>query len=164
MDRYSAQISPSAQIAENVCYQTLLERIFEYTLRSALARANDRHDWEQDQLRRRGLGAIELLHNGRAVWQDRGAFEQFLSDETRTGTIAQFERDNELNAELLERVDRDLRECWRRAGYMVSDLCSDMKKLFAELESEEADRARGADEAFVAEVLRAGAGVRDSEA
>jgi hypothetical protein len=164
MDRYSAQISPSAHIAENVSYETLLERILEYTLRSALARANDRHDWEQDQLRCRGLRVIELFHNGRAVWQDRAAFEEFLSDETRTGTIVQFERDNEVNVELLERVERDLRERWRCAGYMVSDLCSDMKKLFAELEADGADRERGATEAFVAEVLRAGAGVNGSTA
>ena len=76
MDLFSARISPSACIAESVDYDTLLEQIAEYTLRAAFAHAVDQHDWNQEELRRKGLRALELFHNGRAVWRDRVAFEE----------------------------------------------------------------------------------------
>ena len=153
MDLFSARISPSACIAESVDYDTLLERITEYTLRAAFAHAADQHDWDQEELRRRGLRALELFHNGRAVWRDRVAYEQSLAEVTLTGDYPRFERVNELDPDLSERLDRDLRERWRLAGYQVPSLALDMKKLFGELEADADDCAREAREALMADLL-----------
>ncbi|MEO6836721.1 MAG: hypothetical protein ABI231_12570 [Candidatus Tumulicola sp.] len=156
MDRYSAQISPSARIVENASYDTLLDRICEYMVRAAFARATDRHDWEQDQLRCRGLLAIELFHNGRAVWQDRSDFEGLLSEAADASAAAQFATANELDPGLTERIEWDLRVRWRRAGYMVPELYGNMKKLFEELESYVRDCDRDARDALIAELLSTG--------
>jgi hypothetical protein len=153
VDLFSARISPSACIAERVDYDTLLEHIVEYTLRAAFAHAVDQHDWEQEELRRKGLRALELFHNDRAVWQDRVAFEQSLAEVTLTGDYPRFEGANELDPELSERIDRDLQERWRLAGYLVPSLALDMKKLFCELEADAADCAREAREALMSNLL-----------
>jgi hypothetical protein len=153
VDLFSARISSSACIAESVDYDTLLEQIAVYTLRAAFAHAVDQHDWDQEELRRKGLRAVELFHNGRAVWRDQVAFEQSLEEVTRSGDARQFERANELDPELAERIDRDLRERWRLVGYMVPSLALDMKKLFAELEADAADCAREAREELMSNLL-----------
>jgi hypothetical protein len=153
---YSARISPSARIAEDVEYDTLIERMCEYTLRAAFARATDDYDWEQDELRRKGLRVVEFLHDGRAIWQDRAAFEQSLA-EARTAAIPGFGERNELDPELPERVDRDLRERLRRAGYLVPSLALDMKRLFAELEADVIDCTLKARERLLNHLLRTSA-------
>jgi hypothetical protein len=153
VDLFSARISPSAPIADSVEYDTLLERIAEYTLRAAFAHATDQHDWDQEELRRNGLRALELFHNGRAVWRDRIAYEQSLAEVTLTGDYPRFERANELDPELCERLDRDLCERWRLAGYLVPSLALDMKKLFCELEADAADCARAAREELMSNLL-----------
>jgi hypothetical protein len=153
LDVFSARISPSACIAQSVDYDTLLEQIVEYTLRAAFAHAVDQHDWDQEELRRKGLRALELFHNGRAVWRDRVAFEESLAEVTRTGDVPRFDGANELDPELAERIDRDLQERWRLAGYLVPSLALDMKKLFGELEADAADCAREAREELMSELL-----------
>ena len=62
---------------------------------------------------------------------------------------------NELDTTLYPRLDRDLRARWRRAGYRVPSLCSDMKKLFAELERDVTDSAANARENLLGEILGA---------
>jgi hypothetical protein len=153
VDLFSARISPSACIAESVDYDTLLEEIAEYTLRAAFAHAVDQHDWNQEELRRKGLRALELFHNGRAVWRDRVAFQESLAEVTRSEDLARFDAANELDPELAERIDRDLMERWRMAGYSVPSLALDMKKLFAELEADAADCAREAREELMSNLL-----------
>jgi hypothetical protein len=155
VDLYSARISPSARIAEDVEYHVLLERIAEYTLRAAFAHAIDEHDWEQEELRRRGLRAVELFHNARAVWLDRIEFERLQAD-ARSGGAPAFETSNELDAGLLERIDRDLQARWRRAGYTVDSLACEMRKLFAQLEADAIDRSREARDHLLTDVLQAG--------
>jgi hypothetical protein len=162
MDQYTARIAPSAQVAEGASYEALLDAICEYTVRAAFAHANDQHGWEQDELRRKGLSAIELFHNGKAVWLDAASFGECLSDETSHGTVVQFERTNEMNLELSERIERDLVERWRLAGYTVVNLRCDMKKLFEELEADAHDCDRQAREAFIVDILRTGANARRS--
>jgi hypothetical protein len=154
VDLYSARVSPSACIAEDVDYETLLERIAEYTLRAAFARAADQHDCDQENLRLNGLRAIELFHGGRAVWQDRVAFEQLLADAAATGGQGSFERANELDAALVARIDRDLQERWRVGGYLVPSLALDMKRLFSELEADALDSARTAQARLLTDLLR----------
>jgi hypothetical protein len=151
VDRYSARISPSACIAEDVEYENLLDRLAEYALRAAFARAADENDWEQDELRRKGLGAVELYHNGRAVWQDPVSFQQCRSEDAGAG--ARFDLGNELDPGLLERLDADLRKRWRACGYMVSSVASNMKKLFDQLQDDAAERSREAREELLAELL-----------
>jgi hypothetical protein len=153
VDLYSARVSPSVYIAESVDYDMLLEQIAEYTLRAAFAHGADQHDWDQEELRRKGLRALELFHNGRAVWRDSVAYEQSLAEVTRTGDLQRFDGANELDPDLAERVDRDLLDRWRLAGYLVPSLALDMKKLFAELEADAADCARDAREELMARLL-----------
>jgi hypothetical protein len=153
VDLFSARISPSACIAESVDYDTLLAQIAEYTLRAAFAHSVDQHDWEQEELRRKGLRALELFHNGRAVWRDEVAFEESLAEVTRSGDLARFDGANELNPELVDCIDRDLLERWRLAGYLVPSLALDMKRLFAELEADAADCARDAREELMTDLL-----------
>jgi hypothetical protein len=153
VDFYSARISPSVYIAESVGYDMLLERIAEYTLRAAFAHGVDQHDWDQEELRRRGLRALELFHNGRAVWGDPIAFEESLAEVTQTGDLQRFDGANELDPELAERVDRDLLHRWRLAGYLVPSLALDMKRLFAELEADAADCAQEAREDLIVRLL-----------
>jgi hypothetical protein len=153
LDLFSARISPSVCIAQSVDYDTLLEQIAEYTLRAAFAHAVDQHDWDQEELRRKGLRALELFHNGRAVWRDRVAFDETLEEVTRTGDRQRFDGANELDPELAERIDRDLLERWRLAGYLVPSLALDMKKLFAELEADAADCSREAQEQLLSTLL-----------
>jgi hypothetical protein len=154
VDVYSARISPSATVAEGVSYDVLVDRIREYTLHAAFARVADRHDWEQEELRRNGLRALELFHDGSAVWHDAAAFDATRADESRSGGLAAFDERNELDPELEIRLDRDLRERWRIAGYLVASLTGDMKRLFEELETDARDCAEGARAELLAELLR----------
>jgi hypothetical protein len=128
----------------------------EFTIRAALARSTDDSEWEHDELRRRGLGAIELFHNGKAVWDDPIAFQTEFAEARREGVADRFLVSNQLDAALYERIENDLRNSWRCAGYAVTCLATDMKKLFAELERDVADRAAGAREGLLVELLGTG--------
>jgi hypothetical protein len=150
---YSARIGESYSITEQSTYDGLLQRIMEFTIRAALARSIDESDWEHEELRRKGLAALQIVRNGRAVWACRESFGAELA-EARRERDARFEQSNELNPALYDRLDGDLRACWRRAGYDTPSLAHDMKKLFAELERDAADRAAGARESLLTELLK----------
>jgi hypothetical protein len=151
---YSANIGESYPLAEKTTYDALLQRIMEFTIRAALARSVDESDWEHEELRRKGLSALQLFRNGKAVWADRDTFEEERAEAQRERD-ARFERINELDPGLYDRLDHDLRARWQRAGYDVPSLMHDMKKLFLELERDAADRAAGAREGLLNDLLNA---------
>ncbi|MBV8196702.1 MAG: hypothetical protein JO263_01085 [Candidatus Eremiobacteraeota bacterium] len=154
MHLYSACIGESHRIAEDVPYETLLSRIMEFTIRAALAHSIDENDWEQDQLRRNGLRAIGLFRNGKAIWSDCAAFEIELAEARRERVESRFAQTNAADPALYARLDRDLVRRWRLAGYQTPSLANDMKPLFVELERDAAERAEGARESLVGELLR----------
>ncbi len=139
-------------IAEGVPYNELLRRIMEFTIRGALARSTDDSEWEHEELRRKGLGSLRLFHNNRAVWLSSQTFAEERA-EARRERDGRFDKRNELDPGLYERLDRDLRRGWQKAGYRVESQMHDMKKIFVELEREASERAAGAREGLLAEVL-----------
>lgn len=151
---YSARVGESHFFAESVGYEELVDRIIELTVRAAVARSCDASDSEQDELRRGGLLAVQIFRGGKAIWADTGAFEGELVEARRERIEARFKRTNAADPELYGRLDRDLVARWRRAGYQTPSLVGDMKRLFLELERDAADRAEGAREALVGEILR----------
>jgi hypothetical protein len=153
--RYSVRIGESHCVAEGIPYDALLDRIVEFTIRAAVARSTDDSEWQHEELRRRGLGALQIFCNQRAVWDDATTFESELSGARRQNVCRKFKAANELNPAFLTNLDRDLRARWRRAGYEVPSLRCDMKPLFAELERDAADRAADARESLLGDVLRA---------
>lgn len=150
---YSARVGESISVGEALAYDTLLLRIMEFTVRGAIARSMDEDEWEQEALRRNGLAALQIFRNGRAVWTDRASFNEQLSEAKRENVDRRFCDNNELDTTLYARMDRDLRNRWRAAGYETPSLLTNMKKLFAELERDLADRAAGAREHLVDEIL-----------
>lgn len=151
---YSARVGESHCIADRVTYGALLNRIVEFTIRAALARTVDECDWEHDELRRKGIGAIQIFRNGKAVWADSAAFERELAEARREQIEERFRRTNEADPALHQRLDHDLRARWRAAGYESPSLAKDMKKIFAELERDASARAEIARESLAAELLR----------
>jgi len=152
---YSVRIGESHCIAEGVPYDALLDRIVEFTIRAAVARSADESEWEHEELRRKGLTALQLFRNRRAVWDDRAIFEAELAEARRENVGERFEAANELDPTLCADLDRDLRARWRRAGYEVPCLQHEMKVLFSELERDAADRATRAREGLLGDVLKA---------
>jgi hypothetical protein len=151
---YSARVSESNFFADRVGYDELVNRIIEFTIRAAVARSADASDWEHEELRRGGLGALQVFRDGKAIWTDATAFEGELTEARRERCECKFKRMNDLDPALYERMDRDLVDRWRRAGYQTPSLTSDMKRLFLELEREAADRAEDARANLVGEILR----------
>jgi hypothetical protein len=153
--RYSVRIGESHCVAEGIPYAALLDRIVEFTIRAAVARSVDESEWEHEELRRRGLGALQIFRDQRAVWDDRSTFETELAAARRQNVGERFEATNELDPGLFAGLDRDLRARWRRAGYEVPSLRRDMRALFSELERDAADRAANARESLLGDVLAA---------
>jgi hypothetical protein len=153
VQHYSARIGESCPIAEQLPYEALLCRIMEFTIRAALARSVDESEWEHEELRRKGLRALQIFRAGKAVWADEADYQEQLSETRREGDT-RFERTNESDPALYERLDTDLRARWRCVGYETPSLISDMKKLFAEIERDATERAQGAREGLVAELLK----------
>jgi hypothetical protein len=151
---YSVRIGESLLIAEDVSYSTLLMLIMEFTVRAAIARSIGDEVWEHDELRRRGLAALQIFRAGRAIWNDGEAFASASVEARREHIARRFKETNELDVALYSELDGSLRECWRQAGYSVTDLTCDMKKLFAELERDAADLIGGARESMVADIIR----------
>jgi hypothetical protein len=151
-ERFTARIEPSIILATDVSYATLLDTIVLFTLDAAVARSSDDARWEQETLRKKGLSALELSRNGRAIWNDAQIFESELKAEC---DAAEFLAGNQLDPEVFRRLDRDLRRLWRRAGYEAPSLAHDMKTLFIELEADIRESAAGARSAFVDEIVRA---------
>jgi hypothetical protein len=151
--RYTARIEESTSIAEDVPYERLSAGILEFIVRAAMARLQDESEWEYEELRRRGLGAIQIFRNGKALWTDRDAFEAELAEAGRSSCAGRFSASNELDEAFLELLDEDLRRRWRLAGYEVSSLLQNMKPLFSEVESDAQDRVADARRAFAVEIL-----------
>ena len=149
---FSARIGESCVLAERIAYDELLRRIMEFTVRAALARTVDESEWEHDELRRKGLAAIDVFRNEKAIWTDERTFSEERAA-AQCSRDLRFERFNELDPALYARINRDLRHQWRRAGYDSPCLLHDMKKLFDELERDAADRAAGARESLLVDLL-----------
>lgn len=153
--RYTVRIGESHCIAEDICYAELLDRVVEFTTRAAVARSTDESEWEHEELRRKGLDALQVFRNERAVWDDASTFEAELAEARRERACTRFKSGNELDAAFYDALDRDLRARWLRAGYKVPSLRHDMKRLFLELERDAAERAAHAREGLLSEILAA---------
>ncbi|MBV9719318.1 MAG: hypothetical protein JOZ77_08360 [Candidatus Eremiobacteraeota bacterium] len=154
MKTYSARIGESYCVADGVSYEMLVRRIMEFTIRAALARSIDESEWEQEELRRQGLRAIQIFEGNKAIWAESAPFREQLLEAQRENITSRFERTNRADPELFQRLDRDLIERWRRAGYQTSSLANDMKGIFLELGRDAEARAEGAKEELVDEILR----------
>lgn len=152
-DRFTARIEGSVLIAQDVPYPVLVGNIVRYTVEAAVARSSDASLWQHEQLRRKGLAVIACARNAKAIWTDAAAFSLELNEARREGAVERFESTNELNPDFYVRLDVDVCERWRRAGYDVSDLTRDMRVLFAELERDAADRAADAKNDLIDEIL-----------
>jgi hypothetical protein len=153
LDRYSAQIGESCCIARRETYDTLLARIVEFSVRAAVARSVDESEWEHEQLRRRGLSALQIFKNDKAVWEDPTEYDAELAEARRERIDERFQASNEVDAGLYQKIDADLRDRWRRLGYATPTLGHNMKPLFAELARDAADRADDARERLLDEIL-----------
>lgn len=151
---YSARVGESYFFADNVGFEELVNCFVEFTARAAMARSADACDWEDDELRRSGLRAVQIFCGGKAVWADARAFEGELREARREGIEERFTRTNAAGPELYERLDLSLIDRWRRAGYDTPSLTGNMKALFDELGREATERAESAREALVGEILR----------
>ena len=150
--RYTARIGDTI-IAQNAAYEALLASIVTFAVRAAIARSTDESEWQHEELRRHGIDGIEIFRNEKALWIDRQCFEAELEEAKREQVEERFCAGNELDPAFLEKLDRDLRERWRLAGYEVRSLSENMKALFVELESDAKDRAADAREALLEEIL-----------
>jgi hypothetical protein len=150
--RYTARMERSV-IAEDVAYEQLSTGILEFTVRAAIARAQDESEWEHEELRRRGLSGIQIFRDGKAIWTDRDSFNAELAEATRTKCEGRFYERNELDPTLLEELDRNLRQRWRLVGYEVSSLLGSMKGLFSELESDARESIDDARKALIDDIL-----------
>jgi hypothetical protein len=153
LDLYSAQIGESCCIAQGEKYDMLLTRIVEFSVRAAMARSVDEMEWEQEQLRRRGVSALQIFRNGKAVWEDRPVYDSELAEARREGIDERFQAANEADAGLYQKIDADLCARWRHLGYATSTLGHDMKGLFAELARDAAERAEEARKRLLEELL-----------
>jgi hypothetical protein len=149
------RIAEAHTVAEHVPYDELVKCIIECTVRGALARTVDESEWEQEELRRKGLAALQIFRDGKAIWTDSGQFSASLDEARRTGNLSTFEERNELDTTLLQRIDRDLRARWGRAGYRTLSLIHNMGRLFKEIERDTRSRAADAREGLAAELFRA---------
>lgn len=136
-------------------YEALLLRVMAFTVRAAVARSADESDWEHEQLRRNGLGALELFRDDKALWDDARTFAEELAEACREGVGARFQAQNELDPAFYDELDHDLCARWRRLGYETPSLRGDMKPLFLELERDVADRTMHARERMLTEFLEA---------
>lgn len=152
--RYSARIGETHCIGVDVPYEALLLRVMAFTVRAAVARSADESDWEHEQLRRNGLGALELFRDHKALWDDTQTFAEELAEARREGVGPRFQTENELDPAFYDSLDDDLCTRWRRLGYETPSLRGDMKALFLELERDVADRTLHARERMLNEFLR----------
>lgn len=140
---YSVQVGETC-IGIGMTYEALLVRIMEFTMGAAIAKSADESDWEHEQLRRRGIGALQVFRDGRALWDQASIFDDELCEARREEAAEQFQAQNELDPQFYMQLDRDLRTRWGRLGYRVDSLRSDMKALFSEIERDAAQRVADA--------------------
>jgi hypothetical protein len=77
--------------------------------RAAVARSADENDWEHEQLRRNGLGALQLSRDDKALWHNPQTFAEDIAEALREGIGSRFRAQNELDPAFYEHFDRDLR-------------------------------------------------------
>lgn len=142
-------------IGVDMPYEALLLRVMAFTVHAAVARSADESDWEHEQFRRNGLGALELFRNDKALWDDAQTFAEELAEACREGIGPRFQAQNELDLAFYDSLDHDLCTRWRRLGYETPSLRGDMKPLFLELERDIADRTMHARERMLSEFLEA---------
>lgn len=153
IQRFTARIGHGVSIAEDVSYDELVDRVLEFVVRAAIARANDHSTWEEEELRREGLKRIEFAGDGRALWWDRDAFEAENAEAKRESAQDLFASQNTFDGSFFHALDRDLRERLRQAGYATGELFADMKELYREIAADASDRSAQAREGLVAEIL-----------
>ena len=153
IQRFTARIGHGVSIAEDVTYDELVERVLEFVVRAAIAKANDYSTWEEEELRREGLRAIEFLKDGKALWWDREAFDAEDAEAKRERAHERFLSQNEFGGTFFEGLDSDLRVRLRSAGYSTTTLFTDMKELYREIAADAIDRSAQAKEGLVAEIL-----------
>jgi hypothetical protein len=152
--RYSVRIGEAHCIGADLAYEALLARVMEFTFRAAVARSEDESEWEHEQLRRSGLGALALFRNDKAIWDTPQTFADELAEARREDVERRFRAENELDTAFYERLDDDLRVRWRRLGYETPSLRDDMKALFWQLERDAAERAADARRRLLAEFVK----------
>ena len=144
--RYSARVGEAHCIGAGLSYDALVALIIVFTLRAAFARSADQSEWEHEIVRRKGLAAVQLFRDGKAIWDDPGTFAEELAEAEREHIADRFQAQNELDPAFYEGLDGDLRARWRELGYLTPSLRTNMKTLFLELErdvSEQEADARG---------------------
>ena len=152
--RYTVRVGDSRCVAENVTYDELLVRIVELTVRGAVSRSVDESEWEDEELRRRGLAALQIFRDDKAVWADPRIFQAELEAARSKHLEGRFEKNNELDPALYDRIDRDLRTRWRLAGYDIPSLRNNMKKLFVQVAKDADSRASGVRAELIDELVR----------
>jgi hypothetical protein len=152
--RYSVRIGEAHCIGVDMAYEALLARVMEFTFRAAVARSEDESEWEQEQLRRGGLCALQLFRNDKAIWDNPQTFADELAEARREDVAGRFRAQNELDPAFYERLDCDLRARWRRFGYETPSLRDDMKVLFWQLERDAAERAADARKRLLADFAK----------
>jgi hypothetical protein len=152
--RYSAGIAGGVMVAQNVTYDELLTRLLDFVLNAPVARAVDDFAWEQEEVLRGGLRSIDFFSGGKSLWWDRDAFDTEKEGMMRNGTGERFLEKNELDARFLRKLDADLREHLKRAGYITPSLITSMKPLYRDISADLSDRSAQARTALVTEILR----------
>lgn len=151
--RFTARIGHGVSIAEDVSYDELVDHVLEFVVRGAIAKANDRSTWEEEELRRQGLKGIEFAREGKALWWDLDAFSAELAEAKREGAGELFVSRNECAVRFFDALDFDLRERLRGAGYSTASLFADMNEIYREIAADASDRSSQANEGLIAEIL-----------
>jgi hypothetical protein len=153
-DRYTIRVA-GCVVVQNALYALLLKNLVRFTVEAAVAHSADESSWDQDQLRRRGLDALEVARDGKALWSDGVSFNAELAQARQRREATEFTARNELDPEFCARLDGDLRRLLRQAGYDVPSLMHTMKPFFAEIDTDLRASASGARKAFIEEIVNA---------
>lgn len=130
--RYTVQIGEACCIGSDMPYEMLVVRLMEFIARAAIAKSADQSVREHEELRKHGIGALQVWYSA----------------------AEPFQAPNELNSKFYARLDRDLRARWRRLGYHTESLRNDMKALFSELEQDATQMATEARERLLADFCK----------
>jgi hypothetical protein len=153
LQRFTVRIGDGVSIVEDASYSELVERVLEFVVRAGMAKASDDCNWEEEELRRRGLRVLEIVRDGKALWWDPDAFEAESREATREGAHKEFVARNEAGESLLEGLDSDVRERLRCAGYATRSLLGGMEDLYAQIAADASERSAQAREGLLVEIL-----------
>ena len=76
---YTVHIGEHHCFARGVTYEAMLRLIVERTVRAALARSIDSSNWEDEQLRHKGLASFQICQGSKAIWSDPVLFCEELA-------------------------------------------------------------------------------------